>query len=84
MSPTIAKKASCYMERLDGRLNIDHFLTLTPGVIARPIGKSLSQVVSLIGKVSVPQPATGGLLVSGFTIDSTHAILTKVLRGRAV
>lgn len=84
MFPTIAKKASRYLERLDGRLNIDLFFKMNVGVIARSIGKSLNQVVSLIGKVSVPQPITGRLLVSGFTIDNAHNILAIVLRGSAI
>ncbi|MFL2503249.1 MAG: sodium/glutamate symporter [Luminiphilus sp.] len=51
------------MELLDGTLKIDHFLTVTLGIVVLFVGKRLNQVVPLFREFSIPEPVTGGLLV---------------------
>ena len=51
------------MELLDGTLKIDHFLTVTLGIVVLFVGKRLNQVVSVFREFSIPEPVTGGLLV---------------------
>ena len=51
------------MELLDGTLKIDHFLTVTLGIVVLFIGKRLNQVVPAFREFSIPEPVTGGLLV---------------------
>lgn len=51
------------MELLDGTLKIDHFLTVTLGIVVLFIGKRLNQVVPAFREFSIPEPVTGGLLM---------------------
>ena len=51
------------MELLDGILKIDHFLTVTLGIVVLFIGKRLNQVVPAFREFSIPEPVTGGLLM---------------------
>ncbi|MBT6352973.1 MAG: sodium/glutamate symporter [Halieaceae bacterium] len=51
------------MELVDGTLNIDHFLTVTLGIVVLFIGKRLNQVIPAFREFSIPEPVTGGLLV---------------------
>ena len=51
------------MELMDGTLKIDHFLTVTLGIVVLFIGKRLNQVVPAFREFSIPEPVTGGLLM---------------------
>jgi glutamate:Na+ symporter, ESS family len=51
------------MELVDGTLTIDHFLTVTLGIVVLFIGKRLNQVIPAFREFSIPEPVTGGLLI---------------------
>ena len=77
------------MELLDGILKIDHFLTVTLGIVVLFIGKRLNQVVPAFREFSIPEPVTGGLLMCAlfyalhvfggisveFTLGARHILL---------
>jgi ESS family glutamate:Na+ symporter len=52
------------MEMVEGVLQIDQFLTVTLGVIVLFIGKRLNDAVGFLRAFSIPEPVTGGLLLS--------------------
>ena len=52
------------MELLDGILKVDGFLAVTSGIIVLFIGKRINQVVPIFREFSIPEPVTGGLLIS--------------------
>jgi ESS family glutamate:Na+ symporter len=52
------------MEMVEGVLRIDQFLTVTLGVIVLFIGKRLNDAVGFLRAFSIPEPVTGGLLLS--------------------
>ncbi len=51
------------MELVEGTLTVDHFLTVTLGIVVLFIGKRLNQVIPAFREFSIPEPVTGGLLV---------------------
>ena len=52
------------MEMLDGVLKFDDFLTVTLGIVVLFIGKRINEAVSVLREFSIPEPVTGGLLLS--------------------
>ncbi len=52
------------MEMVDGVLRIDQFLTVTLGIIVLFVGKRLNDTVAFLREFSIPEPVTGGLLIS--------------------
>jgi len=52
------------MEMLDGALKFDDFLTVTLGIVVLFIGKRINEAVSVLREFSIPEPVTGGLLLS--------------------
>ncbi|MEJ2310109.1 MAG: sodium/glutamate symporter [Gammaproteobacteria bacterium] len=52
------------MELLDGVLKINDFIAVTLGIIVLFIGKRVNQIIPLLREFSIPEPVTGGLLVS--------------------
>jgi len=52
------------METVDGVLRIDQFLTVTLGIVVLFVGKRLNEAVAFLREFSIPEPVTGGLLIS--------------------
>ncbi len=52
------------MEYTDGVLKISAFLALTIGIIVLFLGKRINDGVAFLREYSIPEPVTGGLLVS--------------------
>ena len=59
------------MDYVDGILTLDHFLSVTVGIVVLFIGKRLNQVVPMFREFSIPEPVTGGLLVA-ILLTITH------------
>lgn len=52
------------MELQEGILRIDSFLAVTIGIIVLFVGKRLNDKVGVLREFSIPEPVTGGLLIS--------------------
>ena len=52
------------MEMLDGVLKFDDFLSVTLGIVVLFIGKRINEMVPVLREFSIPEPVTGGLLLS--------------------
>jgi ESS family glutamate:Na+ symporter len=52
------------MEYIDGVLRIESFLAVTLGVIVLFLGKRLTQTSGFLKEYSIPEPVSGGILVS--------------------
>ncbi|MGE0624380.1 MAG: sodium/glutamate symporter [Pseudomonadales bacterium] len=52
------------MEFQDGTLQIGSFFAVTIGIIVLFVGKRINEAVSFLREFSIPEPVTGGLLVS--------------------
>ncbi|MGD8644544.1 MAG: sodium/glutamate symporter [Chromatiales bacterium] len=52
------------MELVDGVLDIDPFFAVTLGIMVLFIGKRLNDKIAFLREFSIPEPVTGGLLVS--------------------
>jgi ESS family glutamate:Na+ symporter len=52
------------MEMVEGTLQVDQFLTVTLGVIVLFIGKRLNDAIGFLRTFSIPEPVSGGLLLS--------------------
>jgi ESS family glutamate:Na+ symporter len=67
------------MELIDKNLHLDHFMTVTLGMVAVLIGKLLNEKISLLQRFTIPDSVTGGLLfavslavlyaVSGYALE---------------
>lgn len=52
------------MDFIDGVLQVESFLAVTLGIIVLFLGKRLTQVSKLLREFSIPEPVSGGILVS--------------------
>jgi len=52
------------MEFVDGVLRIESFLAVTLGIIVLFLGRRLTQMSALLKEFSIPEPVSGGILVS--------------------
>ncbi len=52
------------MEIVDGTLKVDPFLTVTLGIVVLFIGKRLNEKIAFLKEFSIPEPVSGGLLIS--------------------
>ena len=52
------------MELTDGVLKIEAFLAVTLGIVVLFLGKRVNDAVPLLREFSIPEPVTGGLLLS--------------------
>ncbi|MBW3695393.1 sodium/glutamate symporter [Vibrio sp. T187] len=52
------------MDYVDGVLRIESFLAVTLGIIVLFLGRRLTQVSSFLKEFSIPEPVSGGILVS--------------------
>jgi len=52
------------MDYVDGVLRIESFLAITLGIIVLFLGRRLTQVSSFLKEFSIPEPVSGGILVS--------------------
>lgn len=52
------------MELVDGVLKIGGFMSVTLAILVLFIGKRINQVIPVLREFSIPEPVTGGLLVS--------------------
>ncbi|RKF20083.1 sodium/glutamate symporter [Alginatibacterium sediminis] len=52
------------LEIIDGALHIGDFMTVTLGIMVLFIGRRINQKVAFLERFSIPEPVTGGLLLS--------------------
>ncbi|WP_394246386.1 sodium/glutamate symporter [Vibrio profundi] len=52
------------MDYVDGVLRIESFLAVTLGIVVLFLGRRLTQVSSFLKEFSIPEPVSGGILVS--------------------
>jgi ESS family glutamate:Na+ symporter len=52
------------MDIIDGVLKFDSFMAVTLGIVVLFIGKRINQKVTVLREFSIPEPVTGGLLLS--------------------
>ncbi|TAA48067.1 MULTISPECIES: sodium/glutamate symporter [Corallincola] len=49
---------------IDGVLSLDSYLTVTIGIVVLFIGRRLNSAIGFLKEFSIPEPVTGGLLIS--------------------
>lgn len=52
------------MDFIDGVLQVESFLAVTLGIVVLFLGKRLTQISKLLREFSIPEPVSGGILVS--------------------
>ncbi len=75
------------MEMIEGVLQIDWFLTVTLGIIVLFVGKRLNDAIGFLREFSIPEPVTGGLLLSvlfGILFAATGTAVEFDLQARDV
>jgi glutamate:Na+ symporter, ESS family len=75
------------MEFQDNILNIGAFLAVTLGIVVLFIGKRLNDAVGFLREFSIPEPVTGGLLLSllfGLVYAATGVALEFDLAARDI
>ncbi len=61
------------MEYIDGRIEIQSFITVTIGILALFLGKFLNNRFRILREFTIPEPVSGGLLIA-FAITLLHLV----------